>query len=75
MTSERGQTVGYGFFPRGTCTWNFGNVISGVTAYTLGKDTQYGTPDVARFGGTIISAIRPNPELGSGCARPTPPKA
>ena len=75
MTSKRGQTVGYGFFPRGTCTWNFGNVISGVTTYTLGKDTQYGTPDVARFGGTIISAIRPNPELGSGCARLTPPKA
>jgi hypothetical protein len=34
----------------------------------FGKDTQYGTPDVARYGGTIISAVQPNPEFAGRCS-------
>jgi hypothetical protein len=51
----------------GVCVWNFGNVISGVTKTAFSKDKQYGTPDLARFGGTLISAVRSNPTLGTGC--------
>ncbi len=45
------------------CLWNFGNVIAGVTARTFGKDAQYGTPNLARFGGTVISRPAPNPQF------------
>ena len=65
------RRAGYGLgslFPRGACAWNFGNYIRGVTTNALGRDAQYGTPDLARYGGTLISAIRANPELGAGCA-------
>jgi hypothetical protein len=55
--------------PPGTCVWNFGNVLPGVTRRTFGKDAQYGTPDIARFGGTIISAPMRNPEFGRSCGR------
>jgi len=48
------------------CAWNFGNVIPG-TVKTFGKDAQYGTPDVARYGGTIISAVQPNPQFSGTC--------
>jgi len=48
------------------CVWNFGKNLPN-TVNDLGKDAQYGTPDVARFGGTIISAPAPNPEFSGGC--------
>jgi hypothetical protein len=51
------------------CTWNFGNVIPGVTTQTFGKDAEYGTSDVARYGGTVISAPMANPEYAGSCAR------
>ncbi len=54
----------------GVCIWNFGNDITGITKSDFGKTKQYGTPDVARFGGTIISKVLSNPTLGSGCAAP-----
>jgi hypothetical protein len=61
------------FLPLGSfqtsCVWNFGNVLPNTIA-TFGKDAQYGTPDVARFGGTIISAPMPNPQFTSRCANP-----
>ena len=75
-------TGGAGFYPfwtltskqklagvsgRGVCLWNFGNVIAGVTTHNFGKDAEYGTPNTARFGGTIISKVLPNPALGNGC--------
>jgi hypothetical protein len=53
--------------PRGTCEWDFGNSIAGITSRDLGKDAQYGTPDVARYGGTIISAPTANPEFAGSC--------
>ena len=53
--------------PRGTCVWDFGKSIAGVTTEDLGKDTQYGAPDVARYGGTNISPPQPNPELSGRC--------
>ena len=40
------------------CVWNFGNVLP-TTTQTFGKDAQYGTPDVARFGGTLTSPSSP----------------
>jgi hypothetical protein len=48
------------------CVWNFGNDQPGTVA-DFGKDAQYGTPDVARYGGTIISAPRPNPQVTGRC--------
>ncbi|HEX9034308.1 MAG TPA: hypothetical protein VF834_20885 [Streptosporangiaceae bacterium] len=69
LTSKKGQNVGHGLFPTGACVWNFGNTISGVTTRNLGRDAQYGAPDLARFGGTTISPVRNNPEIepGHGC--------
>jgi len=49
-----------------SCAWNFGNVLP-HTLQTFGKDAQYGTPDVARFAGTIISPVQPNPEFAPLC--------
>jgi hypothetical protein len=40
-----------------------------VTKRTFGKDAEYGHPDVARFGGTNISAVRSNPAFGRNCAK------
>jgi len=51
---------------RTNCVWNFGNVLP-TTFKTFGKDAQYGTPNVARFGGTLTSAVQPNPEFTDGC--------
>jgi hypothetical protein len=72
-TNKAGQGVGHGMFPTGTCTWNFGNTIKGVTTRNFGKDAQYGAPDVARFAGTVISAVIHNPQIGSGCPALTQP--
>ena len=49
----------------GICVWNFGNVIPGQTQKAFGKTAQYGTPNTARFGGTLISAVVPNPQLST----------
>ncbi len=58
--------------PQGTCTFDFGNVIPGVTLRSFGQDSQYGHPDVKRYGGTLVSAPMPNPELTTpGCRPPT----
>jgi hypothetical protein len=46
----------------GRCDWSFGTVVPGVTTSALGGDAQYGTPDVARYGGTIISTVQINPQ-------------
>jgi hypothetical protein len=51
---------------RTACAWNFGNVLPN-TIRTFGKDAQYGTPDVARFGGTSTSPVQPNPEFARPC--------
>lgn len=65
--------AGAKFYPFWTlshnCTWNFGNVIPGQTARTFGKDGQYGTPNIARYGGTIISPVLSNPQISGSCAR------
>ena len=52
----------------GACVWNFGNDIANVTTNDFGGDAQYGTPDVARFGGTLTSAVMANPALAPNCA-------
>ena len=48
------------------CVWNFGNELP-QDQQDFGKDAQYGTPDVACYGGTLISAPRPNPEFSGRC--------
>jgi hypothetical protein len=73
MTNKAGQNVGTSLFPKGTCVWNFGNTIKGVTTKNFGKDAQYGTPQVAQFGGTLASAVLDNPEIAKGCAEITQP--
>jgi hypothetical protein len=46
----------------GGCVWNFGNVIPGRTINSFGGDAEYGTPDIARFGGTSTSPVLSNPQ-------------
>ena len=48
------------------CVWNFGNNLPN-TVKNFGGDAQYGTPDVARYGGTIISAPMRNPAISGRC--------
>jgi hypothetical protein len=48
------------------CVWNFGNDQPRTVA-DFGKDAQYGTPDLARFGGTNTSPLLPNPEFAGRC--------
>jgi len=48
------------------CVWNFGNRLAN-TIRTFGGDAEYGTPDVSRFAGTVISAPMANPEFFGGC--------
>jgi len=62
LTNKVGQGIGH-LFPTHACIWNFGNVIPGVTTRAFGRDAQYGTPDIAVYGGTIISAVQNNPEV------------
>ena len=52
----------------GACVWNFGNDIANVTTNDFGGDAQYGTPDVARFAGTLTSPVMANPALAANCA-------
>ena len=58
-----GRTPGAGH----VCAWNFGDRISGRTVRSFGGDAQYGTPDLARFGGTSTSQPLPNPQLSTRC--------
>jgi hypothetical protein len=59
-----------GLFPLGqtqtACVWNFGGNLPN-TFENFGGDAQYGTPDVARYGGTIISKVEKNPEFSGAC--------
>ena len=48
------------------CVWNFGN-DQPTTLTDFGKDAQYGTPDLAYYGGTLISAPQPNPQVTGAC--------
>jgi hypothetical protein len=49
------------------CVWSFGNDIRGKTVLDFGKAAQYGTPDVLRFGGSLLSAELPNPQFNGSC--------
>jgi hypothetical protein len=50
------------------CLWNFGTVIPSVTTQTFGGAAEYGTPDVARFAGTLTSQLMPNPQFSGACS-------
>jgi hypothetical protein len=43
-------------------------VIAGKTIQSFGQDAQYGTPDVARFAGTLASQPMANPQFSGSCA-------
>jgi hypothetical protein len=49
------------------CVWNFGNTIAGQTTQNFGGAAEYGAPDVARYGGTLTSAVLANPQLSWRC--------
>jgi hypothetical protein len=49
-----------------SCAWNFGEGPP-ITVRDFGKDAEYGVPDVARFGGTLTSAVIPNPQFTGRC--------
>jgi hypothetical protein len=53
--------------PASACVWNYGHAINHLTSKRFGGDAQYGSPDVARFGGTSTSAVMANPEFTNGC--------
>jgi hypothetical protein len=44
------------------------NVIPGMTFQSFGGPAEYGTPDIARFGGTLTSAPMANPQTSGSCA-------
>ena len=56
--------------PNTGCIWNFGNTNPEVTTNNLGKDTQYGTPNIARYAGTLTSPVIANPALAPNCGAP-----
>ena len=58
-------TLGHG--GRLACVWNFGDVNPGHTRRAFGRDAQYGTPDVARYGGTLTSPVLTNPQTQGSC--------
>jgi hypothetical protein len=62
-----GSITNSGGLFEGLCAWNFGSVIPGVTKHSFGGTAEYGTPDVARFGGTLTSTPAPNPEFSTRC--------
>jgi hypothetical protein len=72
-TLNNTQHLGKVTTPTGACVWNFGGTIPGVTKMAFGKDAQYGTPDLARFGGTATSPILTNPATAGGCTSLTLP--
>jgi len=49
-----------------SCVWTFGNNLP-TTVQNFGGDAEYGTPDVARYGGTSISAPMANPDYTGRC--------
>jgi hypothetical protein len=53
--------------PEKACLWNFGNTIKGVTTNDFGTTAEYGTPNLARFAGTLTSRVMANPQLNSSC--------
>jgi hypothetical protein len=62
LSSLSGRTGGHS----AVCVWNFGNDQPN-TLLDFGKDAQYGTPNLARYGGTLISAPTPNPQFTGRC--------
>ena len=43
------------------------NGVRLITPHDFGKFKQYGKADVARFGGTTISKMLPNPAVAKDC--------
>ena len=72
QTTESTATPFYPFFSQaGTgsaCRFNFGNDIPGTTVLDFGKTAEYGTPEVTRFAGNVISQIFPNPQFNGSCS-------
>jgi hypothetical protein len=61
-------TLGRGTGPlSGVCLWNFGNDIPGTTVLDFGKTAEYGSPELTRFAGNVISQTFPNPQFNGSC--------
>jgi hypothetical protein len=52
-----------------SCVWNFGGNLAS-TVVNFGGDAEYGTPDVARYGGTSTGPVMRNAQFSGRCARP-----
>jgi hypothetical protein len=48
------------------CVWTFGGEESD-TVESFGGDTEYGTPDLAWYGGTSAGSVMANPEFSGRC--------
>ena len=55
--------------PGTNCTWNLGNTLPNTVRF-FGGDAQYGSADLSRYAGTIISNPMPNPQFANVCAAP-----
>jgi hypothetical protein len=53
--------------PKGQCVWNIGKTIPGLTSQDFGGPAEYGTANLARYAGTVISAPMANPEFNGNC--------
>jgi hypothetical protein len=52
----------YPFYAQSSnCTFTFGNDIRGATVNDFGRGSEYGTPNLPWFFGTVSGGIRPNP--------------
>ena len=58
-----------GAAPGSNCVWNFGNTLPNTVRF-FGGDAEYGTADLSRYAGTVISNPMPNPAYANVCAAP-----
>jgi hypothetical protein len=58
-----------GAAPGTNCSWSFGGSLPN-TARNFGGDAEYGSADLSRYAGTIISNPMPNPAYANVCAAP-----
>ena len=53
-----------------SCVWNFGGNLPG-TVENFGGDSEYGSPALGYYAGTIISTVMTNPEFAGHCSGAT----
>jgi hypothetical protein len=58
-----------GAAPGSNCVWNYGNTLPNTVRF-FGGDAEYGSADLSRYAGTVISNPMPNPAYANVCAAP-----